>query len=209
MSEDDLPAAVRLADTVYESVRGINHATISRKAIAAPEVYSVLGSLKLLGVGLDQALSQLGAGLGRSLDVYDVYEDNGADPLVSVVMAVDLLTEARTHALALGRLLEQAQGAISRQGYREPVDVDGPATPDDEHDPVCGCDSPAARHGQSFHVTPQTQAAARQRAAKLAGPERTHGYEDDPDDPLACMRCRVGAPLPHQTSDPACALHQG
>ena len=208
MSEDDLPVTVRLADTVYEAVRGINHATISRKAIAAPEVYSVLGSLKLLGVGLDQALSQLCAGLGRSLDVYDVYEDNGADPLVSVVMAVDLLTEARTHALALGRLLEQAQGAISRQGYRDPVD-DGPAVPDDEADPVCGCNSPAERHGQSFHVTPQTQAAARQRAAELDRPGRTQGYEDDPGDPLACMRCRVGAPLPHQTSDPACALHQG
>ncbi len=166
MSEDDTPVTVRLADTVYESVRGINHATISREAIPAPEVYRVLGSLKLLGAGLDQALSQLGAGLGRSLDMYDVYEDNGADPLVSVVMAVDLLTEARTHATELGQLLAQAQVAINGQGYRD------------------------AQHDEQ-----EAEAAAE--------------LEDDEDDPLACMRCRVGAPLPHRRHDPACIEHQG
>ena len=32
---------------------------------------------------------------------------------------------------------------------------------------------------------------------------------DDPDDPLACMRCRVGAPLPHRRNDPACQEYRG
>ena len=31
---------------------------------------------------------------------------------------------------------------------------------------------------------------------------------DDPDDPLACMRCRVGAPLPHRRNDPACQKYR-
>jgi hypothetical protein len=167
---DDQPITVQLADDAYEAVRAINHATINRTAIPAPEVYRVLGSLKLVGHGLDQALSQLGAGLGRSLDHYDVYEDDGADPLVSVVQAVDLLTEARAHALTLGQLLERAQVALNRQGYRD-------SEPEPAADPACGCDSPAEPHGQSFHITPQTQDTARRRAAELA-----NGSDDDPSD---------------------------
>jgi hypothetical protein len=196
---DDQLVTVQLADDAYEAVRGINHATINRAAIPAPEVYQVLGSLKLVGHGLDQALSQLGAGLGRSLDQYDVYEDNGADPLVSVVLAVDLLTEARAHARALGELLARAQVALNGQGYRDDE-------PEQAADPACGCDSPAEQHGQSFHVTPQTQDTAQHRAAELAGALE---HEDDPDDALACMCCRIGAPLPHRRNDPSCVMYQG
>jgi len=112
---------VALADDAYEAVRAINHATITTPH-PAPVVYRVLGSLKLLGPGLDQALSQLGAGLGRSLELHEVYEDDGADPVARVAEAVDLLTAAREHAAALGRLLEQVQGTIARQGYRDETD---------------------------------------------------------------------------------------
>jgi hypothetical protein len=167
---DDQPVSVQLADDAYEAVRGLNHATISRAAIPGPEVYRVLGSLKLVGNGLDQALSQLASGLGRSLDEYDVYEDDGTDPLVRVAQAVDLLTEARTHARALGQLLERAQGTLNRQGYRD-------HEPEQGADPACGCDSPAEPHGQSFHITPQTQDAARRRAAELA-----NGSDAEPSD---------------------------
>lgn len=138
MSDPTLPT-VQLADEAYEAVRAINHATISRPSMPGPEVYSVLGSLKLLGPGLDQALSQLAGGLGRSLDTHDVYEDDGADPLVRVTEAVDLLTEARQHAAALGRLLERAQSAVARQGYRSAEvneDDEDDETRDLEDDPT-------------------------------------------------------------------------
>lgn len=159
---DGQPVTVQLADDAYEAVRAINHATISRPDIPAPEVYSVLGSLKLVGGALDQALRQLGVGLAGSLEAHDVYQDDGSEPLPHVLECVDALTEARQHAVALGRLLERAQGAISRQGYR--------GAPDEAE------------------------------AAEV---------EDDEDDPLACMRCRVGAPLPHRRHDPACAEYEG
>lgn len=161
---DGQPVTVQLADDAYEAVRAINHATISRPDIPAPEVYSMLGSLKLLGGALDQALRQLGVGLAGSLDAHDVYQDDGSDPLPHVLECVDALTEARQHAVALGRLLEHAQGTISRQGYRD-------------HEPTEEAEAPA--------------------------------HDDDPDDPLACMRCRVGAPLPHRHHDPACSEHRG
>lgn len=98
---------------------------VSGKAIPAPEVYAVLSSSKLLRADLDQALSQLSSGPARSLDEYDVYEDNGADPLVSAIEAVDLLTETRTHAVAMGDLLARAQVGINRQGYRDDEEDDG------------------------------------------------------------------------------------
>lgn len=161
---DEQPTIVTLADDAYEAVRAINHATIAGPPRPGPEVYRVLGSLKLLGPALDQALSQLGAGLGRSLERYDVYEDDGADPVQRVAETVDLLTEARQHAAALGRLLEQAQGRLSRQGYR-----DGTEDLDEVGDPLCGCDAPAEAHGLSFHVTAESRAAAQRRAAELAG----------------------------------------
>lgn len=116
-----IPAIVSAADEAREAIRTINHATITTPH-PAPVVYEVLGSLKLLGGGLDQALGQLGSGLGRSLDLFDVYQDDGSDPAARVAEALDYLTEARRHALQMGALLERAQSAISRQGYHEPED---------------------------------------------------------------------------------------
>jgi hypothetical protein len=164
-----IPAVVSAADDAREAIRTINHATITT-ANPAPVVYEVLGSLKLLGGGLDQALSQLGSGLGRSLDLFDVYQDDGSDPAVHIAEALDYLMHARRHALQMGALLERAQGAISRQGYRADE-------PEQAADPVCGCDSPAEPHGQSFHITPQTQDTARRRAAELANES-----DDEPGD---------------------------
>jgi hypothetical protein len=84
----------------------------------APLVYSVLGRLKMVGHGLPQALRQLADGLALSLDVYEVYEDDGADPVVSVELAAEALREAAALVAQCGVLLERAQSAISRQGFR-------------------------------------------------------------------------------------------
>ncbi|AOY74317.1 hypothetical protein [Paenarthrobacter ureafaciens] len=116
--DDETPEVIRAADDAYEAIRSINHLTITQ-IHPAPTVYSVLGNLKGLGHMLPQACTQLAKSLGRSLDEYDVYEDDGRDPIQSVAAATDHLTRAAQLAAELGAELEKAQSAISHQGYRD------------------------------------------------------------------------------------------
>lgn len=104
----------------YEAIRSINHATIfTGDGIPAPVVYRVLGFLQsAAGYGMAQALGQLARGLERSLSTFDVYEDDGRDPADSVAHAVNALTDAADLLQHVGPLLDNAQAAISRQGYR-------------------------------------------------------------------------------------------
>ena len=113
-----------LADSVGDAIQSINHLTLGA-VIPAPEVYEILGALKMVGHRLPQTLGQLGAGLGRSLVEMDVYEDDYTDPRRSVGLAVSHLTRAIYLASELGDELEKAQVAVRGQGYRgrtaEPV----------------------------------------------------------------------------------------
>ena len=130
----------------YEAIRSINHATIfTGDGIPAPVVYRVLGFLQsAAGYGMAQALGQLARGLERSLSTFDVYEDDGRppalahrprarartfstsdvsedagrDPAYSGARAVNALTDAADLLQHVGPLLDNAQAAISRQGYR-------------------------------------------------------------------------------------------
>ena len=108
------------AQEAYEAIRSINHATIfTGDGIPAPVVYRVLGFLQSSGgYGMAQALGQLARGLERSLSTYDVYEDDGRDPADSVAHAVSALSDAAELLQRVGPLLDDAQAAISRQGYR-------------------------------------------------------------------------------------------
>lgn len=108
----------RWADQASEAVRAINHATIAGPPLPAPVVYNVLGSLTRLGHGLDQAARQLGDRLAASATVFEVYEDDGADPHGRIAAACAALIEAADHAHRLGTALDTAQSAIARQGYR-------------------------------------------------------------------------------------------
>lgn len=116
--DEEIPEVVRAADDAYEAIRTINHLTITQ-VYAAPTVYSVLGNLKGVGHLLPQACTQLARSLGRSLDEYDVYEDDGRDPVASVATATDHLSRAARLAAELGAELEKAQSAISRQGFSD------------------------------------------------------------------------------------------
>lgn len=116
--DQETPEVIQKADDAYEAIRTINHLT-STQVHPAPTVYSILGNLKGVGHMLPQACTQLARSLGRSLDEYDVYEDDGRDPVQSVAIATDHLTRAAQLATELGIELEKAQSAISRQGYRE------------------------------------------------------------------------------------------
>lgn len=108
------------AQDAYEAIRSINHATVfTGDGIPAPVVYRVLGFLQSAGgYGMAQALGQLARGLERSLSTYDVYEDDGRDPVDSVAHAVNALTDAADLLQGVGPLLDDAQAAISGQGYR-------------------------------------------------------------------------------------------
>ena len=108
------------AQEAYEAIRSINHATIfTGDGIPAPVIYRVLGFLQSAGgYGMVQAVEQLARGLERSLSTYDVCEDDGRDPAVSVARAAHAMGEAVELLQRVGRLLGDAQAAISRQGYR-------------------------------------------------------------------------------------------
>lgn len=108
----------RLADQAKQAVRTINHATAAGPPLPAPCVYEVLGALKLLGYGLDQATAQLADRLGASVGTFDLYECDGSDPSDQIVVANAALTRAAGTARALGELLDEAQSAIAGQGCR-------------------------------------------------------------------------------------------
>ena len=118
MSDEESPAVLEAADGLYENLRDICHLTQPGTSTPAPLVYRVLGNLKGVEYMLPQALNQLAAGLGKSLDTHDVYEDDGRDPVQSVATATDHLTKAASLAQQLGDELAHAQSALSRQGYR-------------------------------------------------------------------------------------------
>ena len=118
-------------EVAYESIRAINHLTGHGAPIPAPTAYRVLGELKGVGHLLPQALEQLCRGLQASLAVFDVY-DHRREPAESVQDAVALLARASRKAADLGQLLEDAQAAISDQGY---CDDDRPSLFDEPGDP--------------------------------------------------------------------------
>lgn len=116
--DEPTPAIVTSADAIYDELRTICHHSLPGTSNPAPVAYKVLGNLKGVEYLLSQALEQLAAGLGKSLDTHDVYEWQGGDPVQSVATATDHLTLAATLAKQLGHHLAQAQNAIASQGYR-------------------------------------------------------------------------------------------
>lgn len=118
MSTDETAESlVDHAEAAAEAIRQINHLTISMTQ-PAPVVYRVLGNLQAVGQRLPQTCNQLASNLGRSLNEFEVYEDDGADPVQRVAEAVDHLTRAANLAEQLGRELSGAQNVLSQQGYR-------------------------------------------------------------------------------------------
>ena len=110
-----------LANAATEAIRGITHLTLGSPPIPAPQMFEVLGDLKCLGYGLDQALRQLARSLGSFLAVYAVFEEDGGNPEESVAYAMDSMRVAAGHASRLGEVLDFAQADITRQGYYPPT----------------------------------------------------------------------------------------
>lgn len=114
--ESRLPVAVQHADDAYEALRAICHLSGD---YPAPLAYEVLGNLKMAGSALSTVAERLSAGLQQSLESYDVYEEDGRDPSLSVAEARKHLERASVLAQDASRALAEAQTAINRQGFHD------------------------------------------------------------------------------------------
>lgn len=111
---DDYTA--EMARSFTESVRVLNHATMTRPGLSWPStVYTVVGDLAAGTAGLRQLFDQLGAFLdaedtaGRLGDDRDPHRD----PADALARAHAHLTGARLAAAALSVALGEAQSALS------------------------------------------------------------------------------------------------
>ncbi|MGH3812272.1 MAG: hypothetical protein ACRDUV_07410 [Pseudonocardiaceae bacterium] len=109
--------AVEYAADTYAALRAFNHATLGGPPLPAPTAYAVLGSLAPAGQALHQGLHQLAAALEASAHVYQLYEDDGTNPAMSLARAHTRLTAAATHARRIAELLDETQAVIAGQGY--------------------------------------------------------------------------------------------
>lgn len=111
--------AAELADEMHE----LSVAVLGR-AVPAPELYEVLGNVKLAaGSLLAELLGRLADGIERSIDEFEVYEARGGSPVTNAAAAASLLQGAAAHADRVLRLLDEAQTAICWQGHRGRIDA--------------------------------------------------------------------------------------
>jgi hypothetical protein len=118
---DQRPAVVQNADDSYESTRAVARTVNNATAVPAPLAYDLLGNLKGVAYALSEVGNSLGPGLRRSLEFYDVYDNNRA-PADSITMAQAALEQAAQHLAKAGDLLSEAQTAINLQGYNPAPD---------------------------------------------------------------------------------------
>lgn len=118
-SEIPTPNVAQRATDLEEALRDLIGLTLPGASLPAPVVYEVLGNLAGIESMGPQILQQLARGLGESLEMHDVYEDDGRDPLQSIAQAADHLIRAAQLAGQLGAELAHAQQAIAGQGYRQ------------------------------------------------------------------------------------------
>jgi hypothetical protein len=109
------PPPAEAADTAAESVRALNHATLSGTGYEWPsDVGAVLNALTVLAQRLPQALGQAGQWLEREHNAGRVGHDHG-DALTfdAVDQALTSLDDAHAAALALATALSRAAGPVS------------------------------------------------------------------------------------------------
>jgi hypothetical protein len=105
-----------LADAFAESVRVLNHATMTGSGLTYPATaYTVVGALSAGASGLRQLLDQLGAFLDQQDAAGRLGDDRNAhrDPAAALAAAHVHLTNARHAAAALSVALGEAQSALS------------------------------------------------------------------------------------------------
>lgn len=110
----EVPGAAALARQAAESLRSLNHATLSRDGLACPgDAYAVLGELAGAVSRLPQALAQVGRHLAAALEAGQLGSDDGTDPAVAVSGTELFLDHARGTAAALAEDLSLAWQQLS------------------------------------------------------------------------------------------------
>ena len=132
------PPIVRHADDALAAMRALTCVT-SSGAIPPPVVGHVLHRLALHAGSLDLVLVQLGVGLVDSLSAYEVFEDDGAEPLTNITRGAMLIADAAERASLLSTDLLGARAAIENQGFRTRPAAGRPPVfppPDKPHGPT-------------------------------------------------------------------------
>lgn len=115
MTDDTRPAVIRAAAYSNTALDALL-ATTQLDAIRGQDAYEALGELKHgIGNRTPAALTNLTRSLARSLDVYDVREDDGTDPALAIANASDHLQGAVTALEVVWDHLEAAQAALRGQ----------------------------------------------------------------------------------------------
>jgi hypothetical protein len=106
---DQTAAAIILARTAAEAIRGLNHATRGHPGLDQPSAaYDVLGALSQAASGLPQLTAQITSYLDQALAAGKLGHDLGEDPALAVGGAVIFLDDARLSAAALAGDLDAA-----------------------------------------------------------------------------------------------------
>lgn len=106
------------ADDAAQAVRRLSQLVDAATPLPAPYLYGALVDLEDLGHRLAHGLRLLGVGLQRSLDTYDVVQDDGTDPAAAVDRCVFELRQAVADATDLGVRVGRAREAIASQAHR-------------------------------------------------------------------------------------------
>jgi hypothetical protein len=116
-----MTVAVEAADAAAESIRVLNHATISGRGYAWPsQVDAVVGCLEVLAQRLPQALDQASSWLAHAHADGRVGHDHGIDPDPVVEDAVWSLRVAARQASALAGVLQSARTLTSHLTGMDP-----------------------------------------------------------------------------------------
>ena len=122
-STDQLPgdAAITLARTAAEAIRGLNHATRGGAGLDQPSAaYDILGALSQAASGLPQLTDQITRYLDHALAAGKLGHDRGEDPAPSAGGAIIFLDDARLSADALAGDLNAAWQQLAPINGRGP-----------------------------------------------------------------------------------------
>jgi hypothetical protein len=128
-STDQLPgdAAITLARTAAEAIRGLNHATRGGAGLdQPPAAYDILGALSQATSGLPQLTAQITRYLDHALTGGQLGHDRGEDPALSAGGAIIFPGDARLSADALAGDLNAAWQQLA------PINGRGPRTLKDQ-----------------------------------------------------------------------------
>lgn len=116
---ETFPDITRHAADAAESLRAMSHTM--PQTLPAPILYDTLAEIRLLNARLADAMPRLTKKLYRSLDEFDVYQDDGGDPRLAAINACQHLHRIQDLAEQITIEVDAAQQAIAHQGFRPPL----------------------------------------------------------------------------------------